>query len=91
MPFLIALIFAYFLNPVVDFFESRGFSRLWSVIILFLIIGLALVISIYSLFPVIKEQISVLKENIPSYLDRIRTIVLNFIESLSSIMPGLPL
>jgi len=71
MPFLIAFIIAYLLDPVVDFFERRKLSRDFGIMIVFFLIIVAGVAFMLLVFPAVQNEFSLLIKKIPDYVDRI--------------------
>ena len=75
LPFVLGMVIAYFLDPVADWLERRGVSRLWATV---LILGLFVLIFagvLVILVPVIANQIGGLATRVPEYVDRIQTII----------------
>ncbi|MDU0156977.1 AI-2E family transporter [Bacillus cabrialesii] len=69
LPIILTGIVFYLLNPIVDFLERRRIRRIYSILLLYvLIIGL-ITITIVSIIPFLKEQIMSLIDNIPRYVD----------------------
>jgi predicted PurR-regulated permease PerM len=65
-PFLWALVAAYLLTPVVNYFNVRGgLPRLWAVLLIYAGVGLALLTASRYLYPKIVEQGTVFLEDIP--------------------------
>ncbi len=55
VPIVVAGIIAYVLDPVVRFFEGRGLSRLWAVIVVFLATLAAITLLFFSILPGIQK------------------------------------
>jgi predicted PurR-regulated permease PerM len=62
IPLIVAGIIAYLLDPVVVFLEARGFSRLWSVISVFISIFIAATLLIAAILPGIQRGQVALRE-----------------------------
>lgn len=77
LPFVAGLVLAYFLNPVVEFLEAVGFSRLWSTVMIVLVAVVALVLGLVILFPILSEQLFGFIKNVPSYFGRLQALVAN--------------
>ncbi len=76
--FILGMIFAYLLDPLVSALESRGLPRIYSIITLFIVIGFFLYLAGYYLFPLIRNEIaglieSVESEKIYAFAEQIRT------------------
>ena len=75
LPFVLGMVIAYFLDPVADWLERHGVSRLWATV---LILGLFVLIFagvLVILVPVIANQIGGLATRVPEYVDRIQVII----------------
>ncbi|WP_432820928.1 AI-2E family transporter [Trichloromonas sp.] len=75
IPFLLALILAYFLDPAVDWLEERRFSRTLAVSLVFaafLTIAGAL---LGFLVPTVKSELSFLHKALPGYVDNLYNMV----------------
>jgi predicted PurR-regulated permease PerM len=71
LPFVGGMALAYLLDPLADWFERRGFSRLaatLTILVLLLIIIVALLVLV---LPVLVNQLVLLIANLPTYLDRL--------------------
>ena len=66
IPLIVAGIIAYVLDPVVLLLESRGLSRLWSVIVVYLMILVAATLLVAAVIPGIQRSQGSLKELLPS-------------------------
>jgi predicted PurR-regulated permease PerM len=91
MPFIVALILTYFLNPVVDWLEGRGLNRSSAVVFMYIAFVLAGFMFFILFFPSLKEQAVNFRDNVPVYIDRLKILVLNLINDISSKVPGLHL
>ncbi|AKI93286.1 MULTISPECIES: AI-2E family transporter [Bacillus] len=69
LPIILTGIVFYLLNPVVDFLERRRIRRIYSILLLYLLIIGLITITIVSIIPFLKEQIMSLIDNIPRYVD----------------------
>lgn len=68
-PFAAALLLAWMGDPVVLRLQARGLSRNTAVAVVFSAMVLLLAVLIVVLVPVIQDQIQVLADNVPTYLD----------------------
>ncbi len=75
-PFLIAIILAYIGDPLVDRLEDWGWSRALSVVTVFVLLTLAGLVLLVILVPMLQQQISLLVEKLPGYLEWLRTTAL---------------
>lgn len=75
LPFVLGMMIAYFLDPIADWLERRGLSRVMaSVVILTLFAGI-FIAALLLLVPVISNQIGNLAEHLPAYLDKLQQIL----------------
>jgi len=72
LPLLLGLLVAYLLDPAVAWFERRGRSRLFGVIILALLLCLAAVIVLFIVVPALGDQLERLADRMPEYQRLIR-------------------
>jgi len=77
LPFIVGLVLAYFLNPVVGFLEIIGFSRLWATVMIIFSFIIALVFGLFILVPILSEQLFDFIKNVPSYFSRFQTAIVN--------------
>jgi predicted PurR-regulated permease PerM len=78
VPFAVAGVLAYLLEPGVAWLERRGLKRQPSVMLVFLIFSLVLGSLVCWIAPKISEQTANLAKKIPGYSLKARTAVLNF-------------
>ena len=71
-PFATAALFAYLGDPAADRLEARGFSRTFSVVLVFLAMLLTVTAVLLVLIPMIEAQVSKLIDKLPSYLEILR-------------------
>ncbi|AQS41743.1 MAG: Hypothetical protein BHV28_10530 [Candidatus Tokpelaia hoelldobleri] len=71
-PFVAGLTLAYFLNPVVEFLDRVGFSRLWATVMIMLAALVLLALALVLLVPVLSEQLLGFIKNVPGYFSRLR-------------------
>ena len=74
-PVIVAGIFYYLLNPLVDILEEKGISRTLSIILLLLLLVLLLVLGGWLILPILQKQFLSFLENWPSYWETIVTEV----------------
>jgi predicted PurR-regulated permease PerM len=70
-PFVLALILAYVLDPVVDWIEARGPRRPWAVISLGLPVVAAVLVLLLVVAPLIGREFSQFVSGLPAGLDRV--------------------
>ncbi|SHI91650.1 AI-2E family transporter [Lutispora thermophila] len=67
-PFIISALLAYLLNPIVHYFEKRGFKRIYSVVLVYAFFLCLAIIFGLVIIPRLFKDVSVLVENIPNYM-----------------------
>ncbi|GAB6158961.1 AI-2E family transporter [Desulfotomaculum varum] len=90
LPFILAVVLVYLLNPVVGRMEKRGASRVAAILILYL--GVIIVITGLFMYgvPRMVNQLEILVENIPAYTDQVEGMVQHFQQRFdnSTVPPG---
>jgi predicted PurR-regulated permease PerM len=74
LPFVAGMALAYALDPVADWFERRGFSRLaatLTILVLFIVLFAAVLLLIV---PVLVNQLADFVERVPTYGDRLESV-----------------
>lgn len=79
-PFIVAALFAYLFNPLIERLEKRGIGRIWSVSLLFLVMTLALVGIVLVLIPFMENQVSNFLRQLPKWVEWAQTIAAPWIE-----------
>lgn len=69
---LVAMFLAVGLNPVVEWFERRGFKRQFAVLIVTIFTLGLIALFVTALVPVIRDQINAIIQNAPGWLDSLR-------------------
>lgn len=75
-PFMVAIIFAYIGDPLVDRLEALKLKRTLAVVIVFFVLSMFAVIGFIILIPMIERQIVILGQKIPSYIEAVQTQLL---------------
>lgn len=76
LPFIVALIISYFINPIVDKIEKTGLSRTLSTLIITILFFLILGAISILIMPVMYEQFTNLLNNIPEYIKLLNLTIL---------------
>lgn len=79
LPFVAALVIAYFLNPLADRLQRLGLSRLGSAAIIVGVAAVLVVLAVVLLVPLLLEQVRQLATVLPGEMERFKT----FVEGLS--------
>jgi predicted PurR-regulated permease PerM len=77
LPFFAGLALAYFMDPVADFLERRGLSRLWATIIILLTFVVLFVVALMVVVPILASQLSEFLERLPGYLTQLQSLLAN--------------
>lgn len=75
MPFVAALILAYLLDPLVDWLERRGMSRLVGTCLVLLLFVLLFVVVLLAVVPLMFNQLSALIAKMPDYVSRLQVVL----------------
>ncbi|WP_336276892.1 AI-2E family transporter [Bartonella sp. CB178] len=79
LPFVVGIVLAYFLNPVVQLLEKFGIHRVFGTVMITLFIVVIFVAALVILIPIISGQIQqFIRDGLPIYIGRIQTF---FVES----------
>ncbi|ALE03833.1 AI-2E family transporter [Bartonella ancashensis] len=75
LPFVVGIVLAYFLNPVVQLFESSGIHRVLGTLLITSFITIIFIVALTILIPIISGQIQqFLSNGLPIYMVRIQTL-----------------
>lgn len=74
-PFVLAAAFAYILNPLVSYFESRGFRRSYLIVAGYLAVGVGLWSAYAGLKPLLVEQAESLQAAAPGYFAQVKSFL----------------
>lgn len=80
-PFLLAAVFAYLGDPLVDRLQKYKLGRTWAVVIVFSVISLLLILFLLLLVPQIEKQIIYLIHKLPDYLNALQNKILPWLTS----------
>ncbi|MEN3791235.1 AI-2E family transporter [Fulvimarina sp. MAC3] len=72
LPFVLGMVIAYLLDPVADWFERRGLSRLMATTVILVLFVVCFIAAILIIVPVVSSQVVNLAERVPDYLDRLQ-------------------
>jgi predicted PurR-regulated permease PerM len=81
LPIAFALILAYILDPVVEFFVRKRVPRFWSVCLVFAFAGLLVAIVIGSILPGLNRESRKLARDLPKNLDTLHARAEHFMET----------
>lgn len=72
LPLILTGVAFYLLNPIVDILERFKVKRAYSIIILYLVVAGIITIIITSVIPVIRDQVTMLITNVPTYMEQVQ-------------------
>ncbi|WP_018884083.1 AI-2E family transporter [Paenibacillus massiliensis] len=72
LPLILTGVAFYLLNPIVDILERFKVKRAYSIIILYLAVAGIITIIITSVIPVIRDQVTMLVTNVPTYTEQVQ-------------------
>lgn len=81
LPFVVGAAIAYLLDPLAHWFERQGFSRLaatMTILFLFIVVLVALMLLV---LPIVVNQLILLAENFPSYVERFDILINSILQS----------
>ena len=73
LPFVAGMVLAYFLDPVADWLERRGFSRLISTIIILISFICIFAVALVVLIPLLASQLTDFIAKLPDYIGQLQT------------------
>ena len=68
VPVILATVFYYLLNPVVNFLEKKGVKRTWAILLVFLLFLAAIIVGLAVIIPSLVRHIESFSNNFPTYL-----------------------
>jgi predicted PurR-regulated permease PerM len=81
LPFVTAIVIAYFLNPIADRFEAHGVGRVMAATMIVGLVAMLLALAVTLLGPLLFDQVRQLIAGLPSDLERLRAAVEGFARS----------
>jgi len=77
LPFIAGMALAYFLDPVADWFERRGFSRLMATLAILIAFIALFAISLVVVIPILVTQAADLGGRIPGYITQLQSLLMS--------------
>jgi len=74
LPFIAGMAVAYALDPVADWFERRGFSRMAASLVILVLFVILLVLMFVLFVPILANQLAGFIERIPSYAQQLQAL-----------------
>ena len=81
LPVILAGVLYYLLNPIVDYFQEKGVKRVFTILLLYLIILGLLTIVVLAVIPVIRHQVMEMVSNFPAFSAHIENLLTDLIGS----------
>src|SRR5690606_14672786 len=75
LPFVAGMALAYFLDPVADWLERRGLSRMMASVVILVCFVLIFVLSLMIIIPVIVSQLNDFAAALPGYVSRLQELI----------------
>ncbi|MFB9951150.1 AI-2E family transporter [Rhizobium puerariae] len=75
LPFVAGMALAYFLDPVADWLERRGLSRLMATVVILVCFVLVFVLSLMLLIPIVINQFTEFAAALPGYISQLQQII----------------
>ncbi len=88
LPFVAGMAVAYFLDPVADWLEAKGLSRLLATIIITLIFFAVVGLGLALLFPLLQGQVIAIADRIPDIVALIRNVAEQARAYAESVLPA---
>ncbi|KHO62336.1 permease [Thermoanaerobacter sp. YS13] len=86
-PFFVSALIAYLLNPMVKFFNSKGFSNFLSILLVFLIVALVILFFSFYILPLLINEMVIFVKMIPFYTEELQKILLQIKFNYFSYLP----
>jgi predicted PurR-regulated permease PerM len=78
LPFVTAIVVAYFLNPIADRLQARGLNRAWAAILIVGVVAVLLAFALILLVPVLVDQVRQMVAALPGESERFKAFVERF-------------
>ena len=75
LPFVAAVVGAYFLNPLADRLQSLGLKRAWAAILIVGVAAILVALALVLLVPVLAEQVRQLVAALPAETERVKAVI----------------
>lgn len=75
LPFVAAIVMAYFLSPIADRLQSIGVNRVLAAILIVGVVAVLIVLALVLLVPVLIDQLRQLATSLPGEMERLRLVI----------------
>jgi predicted PurR-regulated permease PerM len=89
LPFVIALILAYLISPLVNFLERRGARRIFSIILIFVVLAAAAIVGTGLFIDYAGREALTIQKKFPQITEKIGSFVKEFSDYVSRLAPVL--
>ncbi|MCK8825085.1 AI-2E family transporter [Fuchsiella alkaliacetigena] len=79
LPFILAVVIVYLIEPFIDWLVNRGLKRSWALILIFLLVSGGVLLTSLLIAPLLVEELNALAGRLPQYVSKIQS----FIEDLN--------
>ncbi len=83
LPFVAGMALAYFLDPVADWFESKGFSRMAATLSILILFVVVFILSMMIIIPLLISQATAFLSELPGYLTTLQSIITDAAHTIS--------
>ncbi len=83
-PFFIGLVIAWLFNPIVTWLQKKKIKRIFGSAIVYIVFLFLIFITVYSLIPILTNQVNDLVSSIPSFIDDASKWINNVFDNLSA-------
>ncbi|MGB9779486.1 MAG: AI-2E family transporter [Caldanaerobacter sp.] len=77
-PFFVSMLIAYLLHPFVRYFNSKGFTVTFSILMVFLLVAAVILVFSYYVFPILIGELTSFVKMLPEYIKELNFILNNF-------------
>ena len=89
MPFAIAFVLAYILNPAISYFEKKGVRRIIVITIYFFIIFTAAFTALTFFIDFAGKEINIIQQKLPAVSEKVKTITGDISAAVSGVFPNI--
>ena len=75
LPFIVAIVGAYFLNPLADRLQSYGLKRAWAAVLIVGVAAVLMALALFLLVPILIEQVRQLVAALPGETERFKAFL----------------
>lgn len=91
LPFVVGMILAYAVDPIADRFERMGLGRLGATLTILILLVVVLALGLVLVVPILVDQTAGFIRDMPTYVGKLHTLLMSFLDSGVSEYLGLDL